>query len=805
MKIHSTIKLIDVVCIIFFTLPHLVIASQHNASITEVRYTAEFSKADLSYSKFCDYDIIYMKYANVFSELGKPVLPKTNLRIVIPTGTEVIAVEARALNSLEIPGEFYVMPGQPPLKTSVGDSKLLVKPDDDIYGSDLLYPDELVHFVLQSDLAGQEIVEISVYPLQYMPKDKRLILHTNLELVVKCGLGKTHVRECKERYYNFTERQRKLYEEMVKTMVVNPQDVIINPPLGEISRMLPPGEYEHVIITTSSFSSYFQPLVDWHMKRGLKDTVVTTNWIYSHYAGPGDTLQIRQFIMDAAGTWGTMYFLMGGEDDYVPFAWRYYYEIDSYQLTPSDQYYSDYDDDWTHEVFVGRASVHSTSEITTFVNKVLKYEREPPLTDYPLNILLIGMDADDYTAFEDLKEVIDFYIPARFNVTKVYDSHTGYRSQDTYHKQAVMNALNTGQNLVNHADHADYTFLGTGFMNPWDFIDNSDVDGLTNNNKMSIVVSLGCYANGMDYDDCIAEHFVIHNPHQAGVAFIGNTRNGWYIEGVPVSLSGILDRDWWRGVFMESQDNLGKAFVWSKHQFGEDDSISKHSEWTFNLLGDPAMPIWTDTPASFVVTHEAKIPIRTTSYDVHVVSNGNPVNQAYVCLWKQNDGLYETSYTDASGNVTLTLSPPPKTTGTMYVTVTKSNYLPYEGTAQVVVQVEYEPLSRDRARCEKGGKLGIEVDINKLNPELIIRKSIPFSKTTMIFYSIGSPGHVVLNVYDVTGRLVKTLVNTHKNAGIYSLQWNGNDNNNQKLTQGIYFMKLTSGGFTSVEKVILTK
>jgi hypothetical protein len=801
MKIQNTIKLHDMICIIFFTLPHLAMASQHNTSITEVRYTAEFSEADLRYGKFNDYDVINMKDAHVFSALGKPVLPKTNVRIAIPAGTEVIDIEAQALNSFVIPGEFYIMPGQPPLKTSGSDSKLFVKPDDDVYGSDLPYPDKLVHFVLQSDLAGQEIVEISVYPLQYVPKDKRLILHTHLELIVTCTSGKTREPKCKERYYNLTERQRKLYEEMVKTMVVNPQDVVVNPPLGEISRMLPPGEYDHVIITTSSFSSYFQPLVDWHMKKGLRDTIVTTSWIYSHYAGPGDTLQIRQFIMDAAGTWGTMYFHIGGEDDYVPFAWRYYYGDYPSQITPSDEYYSDYDDDWTHEVFVGRASVHSTGEITAFVDKVLKYEREPPVTDYPLNVLLIGMDADDYTAFEDLKEVIDFYIPARFNVTKVYDSD--HRAQN--HRQAVINALNTGQNLVNHADHAYYTFLCTGIWNHDEAIDNSDVDELTNNNKMSIVVSLGCYANGMDYDDCIAEHFAIYNPHQAGVAFIGNTRNGWYIEGVPVSLSGVLDRDWWRGVFMESQDNLGKAFIWSKHQFGEDDSISKHCEWTFNLLGDPAMPIWTDTPASFVVTHEAKIPIGTTSYSVHVTSGGNPVNEAYVCLWKQNDGLYETGYTDASGNVILNLSPPPKTTGMMYVTVTKSNHLPYEGTAQVTVRVEYEPISRNRTRCAMNEELGMEVDINRRNPKLIHKQLIPISKPMMIFYSISRPGHVVLNVYDVTGRLVKTLVNTHKDEGIYSLQWNGNDNNNHKLVPGVYFIKLASDEFTSVEKVILTK
>jgi len=123
-----------------------------------------------------------------------------------------------------------------------------------------------------------------------------------------------------------------------------------------------------------------------------------------------------------------------------------YYE----ENTPSDQYYSDFDDDWFHEVFVGRVSVGNTTEINTFINKVLKYEKDPPRTDYPLDVLLIGMDLDTYTLGEDLKEYINSYIPERFNVTKVYDSDPGY------HRTPIINALNAGQNLVNHADHSDW-------------------------------------------------------------------------------------------------------------------------------------------------------------------------------------------------------------------------------------------------------------------------------------------------------------------------------------------------------------
>jgi flagellar hook assembly protein FlgD len=81
----------------------------------------------------------------------------------------------------------------------------------------------------------------------------------------------------------------------------------------------------------------------------------------------------------------------------------------------------------------------------------------------------------------------------------------------------------------------------------------------------------------------------------------------------------------------------------------------------------------------------------------------------------------------------------------------------------------------------------------------------PFTKSTMISYSIAQPGHVSLKVYDVSGRLVRILVDEKKNVGVYNIVWNGNDENNNKIAPGIYFTEFTSREFTSVKKVILVK
>ena len=654
--------------LLLLTIPYLFVSTY------EVRYTAEFSQLDISFNTLDIYDVIYMKKTSTTYELGEPVLPVKNLAIAIPRGTRAIKVEAISLGSIILQGEFYVLPGQPPIP--IGEERdiyITEKPDVIIYNSDKAYPGILASLGQQSNLAGQEIVWVTIYPLQYTPVERRLVLHNYVEVVVFCETANIE----QEHYYKFTDNQRRTYEKMLKELVVNPYAVSVNPYKGNPSFIVPPGNFDHVIITSSGLSSYFDPLVQWHTKNGLKDTVVTTDWIYANYSGPGDTTKIRQFIMDANANWGTMYFLLGGENNIVPFAQRFYYVQSD---VPSDQYYSDFDDDWTHEVFVGRASVDDQTQITTFIDKVLKYEKDPPLINYPVDVLLVGMDLDTITSDgEQLMEGIEEYV-TDFNIHKVYDSHAGN------HKDSVLAYLSAGQNLVAHADHSNYTVMGVGYVNHGWTINNTNVDNLTNNNETCIVTSIGCEPNGFDYNDCISEHFVIYNPNQAGVAFIGNTRHGWGMSGYPGSLSGELVGWWWDGVFAEGLDNIGKAFNYSKHKFWGSHDVYKHCEWTFNLLGEPAMTIWTNTPDVLEVTHDPIVWAIPDTFMVTVKDNDGitPIEDALVCCWAQNQNpvLYATQYTNTSGQTVFSITPNTPL-DTMSITVTKHNYLVYEGSVLI--------------------------------------------------------------------------------------------------------------------------
>jgi len=84
----------------------------------------------------------------------------------------------------------------------------------------------------------------------------------------------------------------------------------------------------------------------------------------------------------------------------------------------------------------------------------------------------------------------------------------------------------------------------------------------------------------------------------------------------------------------------------------------------------------------------------------------------------------------------------------------------------------------------------------------------PFNPSTTIDYNIDSSGYVSLNVYDVMGRLVRTLVDEYKEAGNvngYSVTWDGLDNLGNKVSTGIYIYSLQAQGVSTTKKMVLMK
>ncbi len=81
----------------------------------------------------------------------------------------------------------------------------------------------------------------------------------------------------------------------------------------------------------------------------------------------------------------------------------------------------------------------------------------------------------------------------------------------------------------------------------------------------------------------------------------------------------------------------------------------------------------------------------------------------------------------------------------------------------------------------------------------------PFNPVTTIRYDLPKESQVQLTVYDISGRVVTTLVSKFQDSGSYNIQWNGMDVNGNILPSGLYLYRIQAGKFVANEKMLLLK
>jgi len=76
----------------------------------------------------------------------------------------------------------------------------------------------------------------------------------------------------------------------------------------------------------------------------------------------------------------------------------------------------------------------------------------------------------------------------------------------------------------------------------------------------------------------------------------------------------------------------------------------------------------------------------------------------------------------------------------------------------------------------------------------------PFNPTTTFSYELPEESYVKISVFDISGRLVETLIHQNQNAGIYNVQWNASS-----YPSGVYLYQIKAGNFNQVKKCLLVK
>ena len=591
--------------ILFFSADISVFASQTEDIIHEVK----FSKDDMNIMMEEGYHIIKTNWNVSTREVGKPQIPYKVYQFAVPDDLVVKDVEVLEDVTEKIEGEYFIYPAQESQK--YGSEYSFTEPDANAYASNELYPVEIIKKVKSGNLSDVNIVTIHIYPLQYLPAQKSLILHKKIKFKLTCKEKsdkdspalQSDVKEYRKRK-TISNKSKKAINDVLEKIITNKDAIDASmkaTPLTAESEdggeMLLDGNYagnvDYIIITNQSLitNQVFQPLLDEKINQGLTAEIESIEWIEQNYSGRDTAEKIRNFIIDLYTNNGLVWVLLGGDVNIVPV--RSAYVTNSF--IPTDMYYSDLDGDWDADqdnifgeyeddldmypdVFVGRAPVENQQEAQTFINKILTYN-EVQNPDFLSTALFLGCE-DFQDAGGKTKDYIDQeYMPQQFDpITKLYE-------RDLYaYRDNAITEINSGHHIINHIDHADFDRMYTGS----DYITTQDVDNFSNAPDFSVLWSVGCYFAAID-TDTIAEHW-LNNPNGGAVALAGNSRYGWNPES-----DLYLDPSFYKTIIDDGINRIGQALAMSKVPFIGDTVTNEYMKYAIlelNLLGDPEMKIY---------------------------------------------------------------------------------------------------------------------------------------------------------------------------------------------------------------------
>ena len=603
-------------------------------------------------------------------KVGEPVLPYHSVSILLPPGEEAVSIEIIGRDETTIPGSFDLYPQQQSRPISQGRSEEFII-NNSIYTSHEIYPDKLSGELITEFMNGFGFALCTFTPVQYIPSKGKITYFKVVTIKIVTGSSQEAISALDN-----LRTSRNILEK-VSRFTQNDQNISLYP-----NRNSREDEYKILIITVAQFENEFQSYIDLYLMRGLLTEIGTIEYINANVQGQDTPEKIRNYIIQEYQDGDIEQVLLAGDVEHVPYRGFYCY-VDSGSGCedddiPSDLYYSALDGTWNDDgdnlwgeigeddllpdVSVGRMSFSNLSELSIMLNKTISYQNTPVLDELQKPLLLgEEMCSDPLTWGGDyLDLLIGFHddngyttngIPVDHDYETMYDRDLG-----SWSASELIAEINEGHSFIYHVGHANYGYA-MRLNNP--DITNSNfnmVNGVDHN--YTFVYTTGCNCGGFDSDDCIAEHMVKIDNFAA--AFVGNSRYGWFNEGQTEGPSTHLHREFVDALYSDQTRWIGSAHLESKIDTSPWVTAPGQWEegalrWCFydcNVLGDPALSIWTDEPIGIDVIHNSVILLGTSTYSVHVESGGSPVEDMQ-CTLMQDGELIGTEATDAIGNAEI--------------------------------------------------------------------------------------------------------------------------------------------------------
>ncbi len=641
----------------------------------------DLDPSDLHFGSYEGYDVVELPGGFLLPEAGRPALPMMAATVAVPAGARVTSVEVVPRRTEELEGRYEIVPVQPPRVLSDRTEPHFVGPDAATYSSPAPFPARVTGDHVEGNAGGFRLAAVTFAPLQYLPAEGRLLLHTRLEVRVSYDDGARP-----ERRLTPGQRDRTLVG--LERLVANPGDLKrFAPGTGVCDQPV----IDYLVVTNEALAPEFDDLLEYRQERGLRTALRTKEWVVRNYPGRDTPEKIRNMIIDYFQNRGLSYVLLAGDTAVVPVRRIRVRVGNETGDIPTDLYYGDLDYSWDSngnnlfgemsydsvdmyaDVFVGRASVDNAAQAQNFISKVRTYEGNPA-TDYIKRALLPG---------GWLWESIGYH--GRIVNDSIADvTPSGWADID------LENPPNDAWVVADSFDHGFAIFDPAG--HGWDQgISGEDGTSIytttqarqqTNDRRFSIMTSLACTPGNLETEDCLAE--VAMNCAGGGcIGVMMNSRYGW---GTPPSMGPsekvcvrFFDHllNWEEFLMGPCHDRSRETYA-SGARF---DALWRWCYTQFNLFGDPALDIWTEAPEALAVSCADTVGTGGQTLDVTASTGDAPVQDALVCVWK-GDEVYATGTTNASGVASIAIRP--ASTGTMRVTVTCHNCLPGQRDVTVV-------------------------------------------------------------------------------------------------------------------------
>lgn len=329
------------------------------------------------------------------------------------------------------------------------------------------------------------------------------------------------------------------------------------------------------------------------------------------------------------------------------------------------------------DIRVGRLSVVDAQQAQFVCKKVIQYERYRELVDdavalpssFATSAVLAAQNwyapgagyLDGAAACnEDIRHVL-LASGTPWTISRLYEDRLDVAATDVApdlvdaSQVAIKAAIARGSNVVSLVSHGSPDYLC--------YLSQSDVDDEAS--RPSIWYANACSTNR--FDGMTMSESAIRNVRGGAVAYVGNSRYGWTSDGP-------MERAFWQE--MLTSGCLGQMLE-SAHGLGGD-----WQKYSLNLMGDPAMQVFSATPLVLTVAHTTQLfagPAQPVSITVSV--QGKPLPGATVCLSSRGTVL-AVATTNASGLASLSVAVAAPTQLT--VGVSARNVIPYVGSINVL-------------------------------------------------------------------------------------------------------------------------